>query len=194
MPQSIANQASGAGEKRCRDSSTAIMLDTTVESSVNQAPKRRSRVVGQSEYSDFVFTSLTDAIREWNETRDSKAQNELSFNILATVRKWSNPKESKGVISSIYMCTENWHVVWRIRYTCRGNVAVEWVRLHHSCFFFLWPQKMPQSTCCWRQGSSDWYSITNVERRSAAYWKKYSIWALLCFHVFNRCDWSLETC
>ena len=103
MPQSIANQASGAGEKRCRDSSTAIMLDTTVESSVNQAPKRRSRVVGQSEYSDFVFTSLTDAIREWNETRDSKAQNELSFNILATVRKWSNPKESKGVNSSIYV-------------------------------------------------------------------------------------------
>ena len=56
MPQSIANQASGAGEKRCRDSSTAIMLDTTVESNVNQAPgagAKRSRVIGQSKYSDL---------------------------------------------------------------------------------------------------------------------------------------------
>lgn len=100
MPQSIANQASGAGEKRCRDSSTAIMLDTTVESNVNQAPgasANRSRVIGQSKYSDFVFTSLSDAIREWEESGNSKARNDLIFNILATVQKWSDPKESKGL-------------------------------------------------------------------------------------------------
>lgn len=63
----------------------------------------RRHCTGPSQFSHFVFTSLKDAIREWNETRDSKARNELSFNILATVRKWSNPKESKGVNSSIYV-------------------------------------------------------------------------------------------
>ena len=76
------------------------MLHKTVEPIVNQVPGasvKRSRVIGQSEYSDFVFTPLSDAIREWEESGNSKARNDLIFNILATVQKWSDPKESKGL-------------------------------------------------------------------------------------------------
>jgi hypothetical protein len=54
----------------------------------------------QSELSDLVFTPLSDAIGEWEGTRNSKARDDLRFNILATVRKWKKPKESKGENSS----------------------------------------------------------------------------------------------
>jgi hypothetical protein len=47
-----------------------------------------------------VFTSLSDAIELWKDPSNSKARNDLRFNILATVGKWSKPKESKGVNSS----------------------------------------------------------------------------------------------
>ena len=103
MPELIVNQAPGAGVKRSWDSSTAIMLDKTVESIVNQAQcagAKRSRVIGQSEYSDFVFTSLSDAIGNWEDTRNSKARDDLRFNILATVRKCNKPRQSNGVNSS----------------------------------------------------------------------------------------------
>ena len=103
MPELIVNQAPGAGVKRSWDSSTAIMLDKTVESIVNQAQcagAKRSRVIGQSEYSDFVFTSLSDAIGNWEDTRNSKARDDLRFNILATVRKCKKPRQSNGVNSS----------------------------------------------------------------------------------------------
>ena len=103
MPELIVNQAPGAGVKRSWDSSTAIMLDKTVESIVNQTPGagvKRSRVIKQSEYSDFVFTSLSDAIREWGDSGNSKARNDSPFNIMATVNKWSITKASKGVDSS----------------------------------------------------------------------------------------------
>jgi hypothetical protein len=91
--ESIINQAPGAGVKRCRNSSQ----NTTVADM--KAICKRTHLIGKSEYSDFVFTPLSDAIREWEETGDSKARNDLLFNILATVRKWSKPKESKGVNS-----------------------------------------------------------------------------------------------
>jgi hypothetical protein len=77
------------------------MLHKTVEPTVNQVPGasvKRSRVIGQSEYSDFVFTPLSDAIREWSDT--GKARNDSPFNIMVTVKKWSIPKVSKGVNSS----------------------------------------------------------------------------------------------
>jgi hypothetical protein len=102
MPKSIVNQASGAAVKRSCDSDTAIKLGKTGNTIVNQAPDaavKRSRVIGQSEYPDFVFTSLSDAIRERQETGTSKALH-LPFNIIATVQKWSIPKQSKGVNSS----------------------------------------------------------------------------------------------
>ena len=102
MSKSNVNQASGAAVKRSCDSGTAIMLDKTGNTNVNRAPgagAKRRRVIGQSEYPDFVFTKLSDAIREWQETGTSKALH-LPFNIIATVQKWSQPKQSKGVNSS----------------------------------------------------------------------------------------------
>lgn len=88
MSKSIVNQALGAAVKRICDSDTATMLGKTGNTIVNQAQGaavKRSRVTGQSEYPDFVFTSLSDAIREWEETGTSKAL-DLSFNIIATVQ------------------------------------------------------------------------------------------------------------
>ena len=103
MSKSIVNQARGAAVKRsCDSEDTATMLGKTGNTIVNQAPDaavKRSRVIGQSEYPDFVFTKLSDAIREWQETGTSKALH-LPFNIIATVQKWSMPKQSKGVNSS----------------------------------------------------------------------------------------------
>jgi hypothetical protein len=103
MSKSIVNQeAPGAAVKRSCDSDTATMLGKTGNTIINQAQGaavKRSRVIGQSEYPDFVFTSLTDAIREWEETGTSNAL-DLSFNIIATVQQWSLPKQSKGVNSS----------------------------------------------------------------------------------------------
>ena len=110
MSKSIVNQAPGAAVKRSCDSDTATMLGKTGNTIVNQAQGaavKRSRVIGQSEYPDFVFTSLSDAIREWEETGTSKAL-DLSFNIIATVQKWSIPKPSKGVSEFFkYICTGN---------------------------------------------------------------------------------------
>jgi hypothetical protein len=102
MSKSIVNQAPGAAVKRFCDPDTAIMLGKPGNTIVNQAlgaAVKRSRVIRQSEYPDFVFTSLSNAIREWEETGTSKAL-DLSFNIIATVQKWSIPKPSKGVNSS----------------------------------------------------------------------------------------------
>jgi hypothetical protein len=98
----IVNQAPGAAVKRSCDADTTIMLGKTGNTIVNQAPGaavKRSRVIGQSEYPDFVFTSLSNAIRQWEETGTSKAR-DLSFNIIATVQKWSIPRQSQGVNSS----------------------------------------------------------------------------------------------
>jgi hypothetical protein len=105
----IGNQEPGAGGEQQQQDSASGGVKRSRDSNQNpaaadlQAIRRHSLSIGPSQFSHFVFTSLKDAIREWNETRDSKARNELSFNILATVRKWSNPKESKGVNSSIYV-------------------------------------------------------------------------------------------
>jgi hypothetical protein len=60
----------------------------------------RSHRLDQSKFSDLVFTPLSDAIRVWEDTRDEQVRNHLSkFNILATVKKWSQPKPTKGVNS-----------------------------------------------------------------------------------------------
>jgi hypothetical protein len=56
--------------------------------------------IDQSHFSDLVFTSLSDAITLWEDTRDEKVRNSLpKFNILATVIKWSEPKATTGVNS-----------------------------------------------------------------------------------------------
>jgi hypothetical protein len=112
MSKSIDNQASGAAVKRSCDSGTAIMLGKTGNTNVNQAPGaavKRNRVIGQSEYPDFVFTPLSDAIREWGDTGNSKARNNSPFNIIATVIKWTIPKASRGERCEIikYICTRN---------------------------------------------------------------------------------------
>jgi len=58
----------------------------------------RYHLIDQSHFSDFVFTSLSDAIRLWEDSRDEKVRNSLpKFNILATVIKWNEPKKTKGV-------------------------------------------------------------------------------------------------
>ena len=62
---------------------------------------KRSRVCSQSDFSHLVFVSLSTAIKVWEDAKDAKAQNDLPrFNILATVMKWSAPKETKGAHSS----------------------------------------------------------------------------------------------
>ena len=64
--------------------------------------------IDQSHFSDLVFTSLSDAITLWEDTRDEKARNSLpKFNILATVIKWSEPRATKGVNSFKTYSIEN---------------------------------------------------------------------------------------
>ena len=64
--------------------------------------------IEQSDFSDLVFTSLSDAIRLWEDTRDENVRNSLpKFNILATVIKWSEPRATKGVNSFKTYSIEN---------------------------------------------------------------------------------------
>lgn len=74
---------------------------------------RQSPCIGKSEFSSLVFTSLSDAIKVWEDAGDEKARKNLpEFNILATVLKWGEPKETKGVKCD-NVCTGNLHVVSR---------------------------------------------------------------------------------
>ncbi len=60
----------------------------------------QSSCKGKSEFSNLVFTSLSDAIQEWEDAKDAKARMDLlEFNVLATVLKWSEPKKTKGMNS-----------------------------------------------------------------------------------------------
>jgi hypothetical protein len=64
--------------------------------------------IDQSHFSDLLFTSLSDAIRLWEDTRHEKVRNSLpKFNILATVIKWSEPRATKGVNSFKTYSIEN---------------------------------------------------------------------------------------
>jgi hypothetical protein len=101
QPQYSAN----VGVKRSRDSN---------QNSAAAALKAiRRHCTGPSQFSHFVFTPLADAIREW----DSQARQGSPLNILATVKMWGKPKESKGVNSSNIFaktpifCTRYLHVV-----------------------------------------------------------------------------------
>jgi hypothetical protein len=65
-----------------------------------KAMRRHSHCIGPSQFSHFLFTPLSDAIKML-EDRGAKAPNDLpAFNILATVIKWSEPKRSRGVNAS----------------------------------------------------------------------------------------------
>ena len=67
----------------------------------DNASYKRSICIGQSDFSHLVFVSLSTAIKVWEDAKDAKARNDLPrFNILATVLKWSAPKETKGAHSS----------------------------------------------------------------------------------------------
>ena len=150
MSKSIVNQAPGAAVKRSCDSDTATMLGKTGNTIVNQAQGaavKRSRVIGQSEYPDFVFTSLSDAIREWEETGNSKTQNASpAFNLLATVSKWSRPQATKGMNSSNIFAQETnmWFEGPDIQYTAT-LLSNERDRAINASFFFDRKQcpKMP---------------------------------------------------
>ncbi len=148
MSKSIVNQASGAAVKRSYDSGTAIMLGKTGNINVNQAPGaavKRSRVIGQTEYPDFVFTSLSDAIREWQETGASKAL-DLPFNIIATVQKWSLPKQSKGVNSSnIFAQKTNMWFIGSDLHVTATLWSNEQDRRINASFFFDRSLKYPKS-------------------------------------------------
>jgi hypothetical protein len=51
----------------------------------------------QSEFSNLVFTSLSNAIEAWENTTETNSRNgSPKFNILATVCNWSEPKRTKG--------------------------------------------------------------------------------------------------
>jgi hypothetical protein len=63
--------------------------------------RSHSHRIDRSQFSDLVFTSLSEAIRVWEDTRDEKVRNNLpKFNILASVKTWSKPKPTKGENSS----------------------------------------------------------------------------------------------
>lgn len=98
MPGSIVIQASGPVVERSQAPSNS---DTAAQSSHVKAMTRHTQLIRQSEFPDFVFTSLSEAIREWKGTCKSPA-----FNLLATVNKWSQPKPTKGVNSSIVLAQE----------------------------------------------------------------------------------------
>ena len=126
------------GAKRSRTSSQeAIAADT-------KAMGRHTHLIRQSELLDFVFTSLSDAIEEWRDTSNSRARNDLRFNILATVVKWSKPKESRGVnFSNIFAQETN---MWfegsdtHVAATLRSN---ELDRSINASFFFD-PERCPK--------------------------------------------------
>ena len=51
--------------------------------------------ISKLEFSNLVFTSLSDAIEAWEAA--AKVHNHLEkFNMVATVLKWSLPKRTKG--------------------------------------------------------------------------------------------------
>jgi len=123
------------------------MLGKTIETIVNQAPGaavKRKRVIGQSEYQDFVFTPLSDAIREWGDTGNSKAGNNSPFNIIATVINWTIPKASRGMKSSNIFAQEinTWfkgsdiHVAATLRSNERDRTI--------NASFFFEPNKCPK--------------------------------------------------
>ena len=102
----IGNQEPGAGGEQQQQDSASGGVKRSRDSNQKpaasdlQAIRRHSLSIGPSQFSHFVFTSLSDAITEWDDTGNSKARNDSPFNILATVQKWGKPKESKGVNSS----------------------------------------------------------------------------------------------
>jgi hypothetical protein len=54
-----------------------------------------SKGIVEFEFSNLVFTSLSDAIEAWEAA--AKVHNHLEkFNMVATVLKWSLPKRTKG--------------------------------------------------------------------------------------------------
>ena len=57
-----------------------------------------SKGIVEFEFSNLVFTSLSDAIEAWEAARAAaKVHNHLEkFNMVATVLKWSLPKRTKG--------------------------------------------------------------------------------------------------
>jgi hypothetical protein len=89
-------QSASCGLKRSRVSSQ----EATAAAPDLKSLTNRSHRLDQSKFSDLVFTSLSDAIRLWEDTRDENVRNSLpKFNILATVIKWSEPKATKGLNS-----------------------------------------------------------------------------------------------
>jgi hypothetical protein len=109
------------------------------------AMTRNTRLIRQSEFADFVFTSLSDAIQEWRDTVNVKARNALRFNILATVVKWSKTKESKGVKSSniIYAQKTNMWCEGSDKYVAATLRSNERDRTINASFFFD-PNKCPK--------------------------------------------------
>jgi hypothetical protein len=102
----IGYQEPGAGgEQQQQQDSERVGLKRFRDSSQKPAAAdlkaiRHSHFIGPSQFSDFVFTPLSDAIREWGNTGNSKARNNSPFNIIATIKKWNIPQASKGVKSS----------------------------------------------------------------------------------------------
>jgi hypothetical protein len=105
----------------------------------------RYHLIDQSHFSDFVFTSLSDAIRLWEDSRDEKVRNSLpKFNILATVIKWNEPKKTKGVNYSHLIAheTDMWfqgsdmHVAATLHSSeCNGTIKAS---------FFFDPEYVPK--------------------------------------------------
>jgi len=88
-----------------------------------RAIDRQSPCIGKSEFSTLVFTSLPDAVEVWEGAGDEKARHDLpAFNILTTVRKWNEPKITKGVNYSHLIAHET-DMVSRFRHACCGNVT-----------------------------------------------------------------------
>jgi hypothetical protein len=138
-PQPLSNvfqePIANCGEKRRRASS---------QEDDKKATSRQTHL-RVSELSDFVFTPLSDAIEEWNDTASSKARSDLRFNILATVGKWSNPKKSKGVNSSYIFAQEtNMWFEGSDKHVAATLTSNELDRSISASFFFD-PEKCPKT-------------------------------------------------
>ncbi len=86
--------------KVCEQSSASAIHEVHGEAAAADCKTihRQSPCIDKSEFSTLVFTSLSDAIEVWEGAGDEKARHDLpTFNILATVIKWNEPKKTKGV-------------------------------------------------------------------------------------------------
>jgi hypothetical protein len=95
----------------CQSVNRSLVLNKEARAFDCKTMSRQPPCMGITEFSTLIFTSLSDAITEWENARDAKSRNDLpEFNVLATVCKWSEPKKTKGVnfVTILKQRTNKW--------------------------------------------------------------------------------------